>query len=86
LQWSRRLLSLSIAVPTRIYSLFRTSDRAWQTFCRVVSGQDSFQTLKREVLGPLGFASRSLEILATLLEARALSAPCAFDASDSFSV
>jgi flavin-dependent dehydrogenase len=84
LQWSRRLLSLSIAVPTRIYSLFRTSDKAWQTFCRVVSGQDSFQTLKREVLGPLGFASRTLELLAMLCEGRALSARCALDASDGF--
>ncbi|HET8547537.1 MAG TPA: NAD(P)/FAD-dependent oxidoreductase [Bryobacteraceae bacterium] len=74
---SRKLLTLSIALPRRIYSLFAHSDRAWQTFCRVVCGQDSFDALRKEVLGPFGFASKAIEFVASLWEARAIgSAAC----------
>lgn len=56
LLWSRKLLSVSMSFPRLMHYLFRTNDRVWETFCRTLRGEDSFQRLKRDVLGPLEFA------------------------------
>ncbi|HZT39811.1 MAG TPA: geranylgeranyl reductase family protein [Bryobacteraceae bacterium] len=58
---SRKLLSLSVAFPKQIYRLFRYNDRVWQSFCRVLRGEETFEQLKRDVLGRFYFASRAVE-------------------------
>jgi geranylgeranyl reductase family protein len=69
---SRKLLSLSVAFPRQIYRLFRYNDRVWQTFCRVLRGEDSFEKLKRDVLGPFQFASKMVDWVTQSWERHAL--------------
>ena len=70
LYWSRKILSLSIAFPRAIYTLFKHSDAAWNTFCRVLRGEDTFRSLKMQTLGPLRFASRAVDAVVASLERR----------------
>jgi geranylgeranyl reductase family protein len=69
---SRKLLSLSVAFPRQIYRLFRYNDKVWQTFCRVLRGEDSFETLRRDVLGPFQFASKMIDWVTQRWERHAL--------------
>ena len=72
LNWSRRLLALHVAFPHLVYRLFSNSDRVWSTFCRVLRGEESFQNLKKDVLGPLEFAWDAIEFFAQHRERRAM--------------
>jgi geranylgeranyl reductase family protein len=72
LGWSRKLLSLSAAFPSRIYRIFKENDVVWHTFCKVLRGEDSFRHLKKEILGPFAFASRAIDWLAERLERRTI--------------
>jgi geranylgeranyl reductase family protein len=69
---SRRLLSLSVAFPKQIYRVFRYNDRVWQTFCRVLRGEESFEQLKRDVFGRFYLASKAVEWLTQKWERTAL--------------
>jgi geranylgeranyl reductase family protein len=72
---SRRVLALSVAFPNFVHRLFRQNDRLWQTFCRILRGEESFLRLKKDILGPLEFAWRAVDLLARRLEEKALGAP-----------
>lgn len=72
LEWSRKLLSLSIMFPRLIYGLFKNNDRVWNTFCRTLRGEDSFLRLKKDVLGPFEFAWKLIELFASVRERRVL--------------
>jgi flavin-dependent dehydrogenase len=69
----RRLLSLSVAFPRKVYELFRYNDFVWQTFCRVLRGEETLYRLKKDILGPLNFASKIIDVLSPGWERRALS-------------
>ncbi len=71
---ARKLLALSAAFPRVIYGLLKQNDGIWQTFCRILRGQESFQQLKKEILGPLEFAWRAIDLLTQRLERKALGA------------
>lgn len=71
---SRKLLALTVAFPRIIYRLFRQNDTVWQTFCRILRGEESFQRLKQELLGPLEFAWRAIDVMTQRLERKALGA------------
>jgi len=69
---SRKLVALSAAFPRVIYGLLKQNDKIWETFCRILRGQESFQRLRREILGPLEFAWRAVDLLTQCLERKAL--------------
>jgi geranylgeranyl reductase family protein len=60
---SRKLLSLSVTFPKLIYRLFKSNDRVWNTFCKTLRGEETFQRLRREVLGPLQFAWKVIDAI-----------------------
>ena len=69
---SRKLLSLSVAFPDIVYRLFRHNDRIWHTFCAILRGDESFRRLKNEILGPLQFVSRAVDLVTRRREHKAL--------------
>lgn len=71
---SRKLLSLSVAFPEFIYRLFRQNDRIWHTFCRILRGEESFRRLKKDILGPLEYAWKALDLITQRRERKALAA------------
>ncbi len=73
--WSRKVVTLSVAFPKLIYRLFRNNDSVWRTFCRILRGEESFQQLKKEILGPLEFAWRAVDAFTQLRERKALAEP-----------
>ncbi|HTS31864.1 MAG TPA: geranylgeranyl reductase family protein [Bryobacteraceae bacterium] len=62
LQWSRKLLSVSASFPRLIHSVFKSNDRVWQTFCKILRGEDSFEQLKKDILGPFEFAWKPIDL------------------------
>jgi flavin-dependent dehydrogenase len=68
LLWSRKLLSLSVSFPRLIYRMFRSNDRVWNTFCKTLRGEATFYRLKRDVLGPLAFAWKAIDLFTELRE------------------
>ena len=72
LMWSRKLLSLSVSFPKLIPRLFKESDQVWQTFCKTLRGEGSFRQLKQDVLGPLRFAWKGMDWLASARERKIL--------------
>jgi geranylgeranyl reductase family protein len=74
LGWSRKLLSLSVAFPGFVYRLYKENDAVWQTFCKVLRGEDSFGRLKKEILGPFAFASRLIDAFTLRQEKRLIGA------------
>ena len=72
LSWSRKLLSLSVAFPGFVHRLFKENDRVWQTFCKVLRGEESFRHLKLEILGPFAFASRLIDAFTMRRERKAI--------------
>jgi geranylgeranyl reductase family protein len=72
LMWSRKLVSISVAFPKLIYRLFQKNDRVWQTFCRTLRGEESFEQLKKDVLGPLEFAWNAVDLFTRFRERRIL--------------
>ncbi len=72
LLWSRRLLSLAVTFPKFMYSLVKNNDDVWETFCRVLRGEETFRSLTRTVLGPLGFLRMPIELVAARYERRRL--------------
>jgi len=73
LLWSRKLLSISTSFPWLIHRLFKNNDRVWQTFCQVLRGEESFQRLKKDVLGPFEFAWKAIDLFTQLRERNILS-------------
>jgi len=73
--WSRKVLALSTAFPSLVHRLFRHNDAVWLTFCRILRGEDSFQRLKKEILGPLEFAWKAIELVTERRERKVLGAP-----------
>jgi geranylgeranyl reductase family protein len=82
LAWSRKLLALSVAFPGVVHRLFRQNETIWQIFCRILRGEDSFQRLKKEILGPLEFGSRIIEFITTHRERKALARTLGLGATD----
>jgi geranylgeranyl reductase family protein len=70
--WSRKLMSLAVTFPQAMYSVFRYKDSVWQTFCRILRGDSSFNELRKQVLGPLGLLWSPLSEFVDLCERRAL--------------
>jgi geranylgeranyl reductase family protein len=68
LLWSRKLVSISTAFPQLIYRLFRTNDRVWETFCRTLRGEETFHSLKKDILGPFDFAWKAIELFTRFRE------------------
>lgn len=68
LLWSRKLLSISMSFPRLIHHLFKNNDRVWQTFCKTLRGEESFQRLKKDVLGPFEFAWKAIDLFTQLRE------------------
>jgi len=66
LQWARHLLAFSATCPRLIYRLFRSNERAWETFCRTLRGEASFGRLKKDILGPFEFPWKAVDALAHL--------------------
>jgi len=50
---SRKLLALTVVFPRLIYNVFRSSDKVWEIFCKVLKGEESIRALRKSVLGPL---------------------------------
>jgi geranylgeranyl reductase family protein len=75
----RRLLSLSAAFPRRVYELFKYNEFVWQVFCKVLRGEESFFRLKKEILGPLSFAAKLIDVLSPTWERKALSSDTLWD-------
>ncbi len=75
LLWSRKLLSLSVAFPRLIPRLFYHNDRAWETFCKTLRGEGSFQQLKRDILGPFEFAWNGIDWFTQMRERSILNKP-----------
>jgi geranylgeranyl reductase family protein len=73
LSCARALLSISTAFPYLIYRLFRTSDHVWNTFCLTLRGEESFEGLRRDVLGPFAFAWKAVDLLMKIRERTVLS-------------
>jgi geranylgeranyl reductase family protein len=65
---SRALLRFSTIFPKRVYHLFRSNDQAWRTLCRVLRGEESFQQLAGEMLGPLRIAAKAVDAVSALIE------------------
>jgi len=65
---SRALLRFSTIFPKRVYQLFRNNDHAWRTLCRVLRGEERFQQLAAEILGPMRVASRAIDAVSRLVE------------------
>jgi geranylgeranyl reductase family protein len=74
LMWARKLLAVSVSFPKLIPHLFNHSDQVWQTFCKTLRGEASFQRLKKDVLGPFEFAWKGIDWFSRLRERRILKA------------
>jgi geranylgeranyl reductase family protein len=72
LLWSRRLLSLAVTFPRLIHGLVKNNDEVWETFCRVMRGEETFRSLTRTVLGPLQYLRKPIELVAEQCERRRL--------------
>jgi geranylgeranyl reductase family protein len=70
--WGRKLVSLSVAFPALIFRLFKTNERVWRTFCRTLRGEDSFQRLTKDILGPFEYAWQAIDVLTRFRERRRL--------------
>jgi flavin-dependent dehydrogenase len=70
--WSRKLLSYSVTFPRLIYRLLHGNDKVWEVFCRVLRGQDTFESLKKTILGPLELLWAPLEHFVVRNERRKL--------------
>jgi len=70
--WSRKLISISVAFPRLIRRLFKNDERVWRTFCETLRGEESFQRLKKQILGPLEFAWAAVDLFTRLRERRVL--------------
>ncbi len=68
LLWSRKLISISVAFPRLIRRLFKNDERVWRTFCETLRGEESFQRLKKQILGPLEFAWAAVDLFTRLRE------------------
>jgi flavin-dependent dehydrogenase len=65
---SRAMVRLAVLFPERVYRLFRNSDRAWRTFCRVLRGEETFQHLAADMLGPMRVAAKAVDVVSRLVE------------------
>lgn len=65
---SRAMLRLAVLFPERVYRLFRNSDLAWRTFCRVLRGEEAFQKLAADMLGPMRIAGKAVDAVSRLIE------------------
>jgi hypothetical protein len=70
--WSRKLVTLSVAFPKLVYRLFQHKDSVWQTFCKILRGEESFQKLTKEILGPLEFAWNAVDTITQFRERKLL--------------
>jgi geranylgeranyl reductase family protein len=68
LRWARRLLSLGTSFPGLFYWAFEHSEEVWHTFCRVLRGEDTFEGLRRKILGPFAFMGTPLDFLVHRIE------------------
>ncbi|MBL8227921.1 MAG: geranylgeranyl reductase family protein [Bryobacterales bacterium] len=68
LRWARRLLSLGTSFPGLFYWAFEHSEEVWHTFCRVLRGEDSFEGLRKKILGPFAFLGAPLDFLVHRIE------------------
>jgi geranylgeranyl reductase family protein len=50
---ARELLSLAVAFPRLLFRTFKNNDAVWETFCNVLQGVESFDALRRIILGDL---------------------------------
>jgi flavin-dependent dehydrogenase len=58
--WSLRILHFAALFPRTFCASFRNSQSIWNSFCRVLRGERTFQSLQAELLGPLHILSASL--------------------------
>ncbi len=71
--WARRLLSFAVAFPRSIYRMFDRNEQIWETFCKVLRGEESFRRLTSAVLGPLSMVRAPVQFLLEQYERRKLS-------------
>lgn len=50
---ARELLSLAVAFPRLLFRTFKTNDAVWDAFCNVLQGVESFDHLRRMIMGDL---------------------------------
>src|SRR5207237_1035271 len=50
---ARELLSLAVAFPTLLFRTFNNNDAVWETFCNVLQGIESFDHLRKVIMGDL---------------------------------
>jgi geranylgeranyl reductase family protein len=50
---ARELLSLAVAFPTLLFRTFKSNDAVWETFCNVLQGIESFDHLRKVIMGDL---------------------------------
>ena len=50
---ARELLSLAVAFPTLLFRTFKNNDAVWETFCDVLQGIESFDKLRKVIMGDL---------------------------------
>ncbi|MCS7024074.1 MAG: geranylgeranyl reductase family protein [Bryobacteraceae bacterium] len=75
LRWARRLLSFGTSFPNLFYWAFEHSEEVWHTFCRVLRGEDTFEGLRKKILGPFAFLGAPLDFLVRRIERSRLIQP-----------
>ncbi len=50
---ARELLSLAVAFPRLLFKTFKNNDAVWETFCNVLQGAESFDALRKIIMGDL---------------------------------
>lgn len=68
LRWARRLLSFGTSFPGLFYWAFEHSEEVWHSFCRVLRGEDTFEGLRKKILGPFTFLGTPLDFLVHRIE------------------
>jgi flavin-dependent dehydrogenase len=68
--WARRLLTLAVSFPKLFYWAFKNSDDIWITFCKVLRGETTFESLRNRILGPLKVLGAPIDSLLARREHR----------------
>ena len=74
LVWAKRLMSLTVAFSRSIFGVVTRNEHVWETFCKVLRGDTSFQGLTRAVMGPLSAFRHPVRALVAHLERHRLRA------------
>jgi geranylgeranyl reductase family protein len=69
---SRKLMTFFNTFPGLVHKASKLDDRAWEIFCRVLKGEDSFDAFRRKALGPLYFLWKPIDRFTLAYEARKL--------------